>query len=128
MDEPAPASDSKTEPAAAPRLRAPTILIVTAALLVAAAVYQGYHAWIAFDPDDTNHLETPLVLAVAREISDGPSTLYGPFSGSDPLVLIHAPLYYRLAALGAWPLARAGVTPITASLISGRAISCLGML
>ncbi len=39
------------------------------------------------------------MLSVARQLVFGPSELYGPFGGSNPLVLIHAPLYYRAAAL-----------------------------
>jgi hypothetical protein len=93
----------------------------------AAAIYQGYHLTIALDADDTNHLETPLMLAVARQVSAGPGGLYGPFSGTSPLVLIHAPLYYRLAALAAWPLPRPGVDAITAAMIAGRSLSLLGM-
>src|SRR3954447_25656806 len=53
---------------------------LTALLATAAALYLGYHLRIALDPDDTNHLETPLALAVAVQLRDGPSALYGPFS------------------------------------------------
>ena len=108
--------------------RSPVALLTWAALATAALLYLGYHAAIAFGLDDTNHLETTLAMVVARQLRDGPSTLYGPFSGTQPLALIHAPLYYRLAALGAWPLARAGFDPTTAALGSGRALSMLGML
>ena len=111
--------------AARPNLVGRLVLVVP--ILLAALAYQGYHAWIAFDSDDTNHLETPLAMAAARQLADGPSTLYGPFSGSDPLVLIHAPLYYRLVGLAAWPIAKTGVSPVASSLIAGRALSCVGL-
>ena len=100
--------------------------IITLSLAAGAIAYQGHHAWLAFDPDDTNHLETPLLLATARQLADGPATLYGPFSGSDPLVLIHAPLYYRLSALIAWPIAKAGVDPVAASMVAARGLAFLG--
>ncbi|HWE36009.1 MAG TPA: glycosyltransferase family 39 protein [Isosphaeraceae bacterium] len=103
------------------------IWAITLLLGAAAATYQGYHLTIALDADDTNHLETPLLLAVARQATEGPGTLYGPYSGSSPLVLIHAPLYYRLAGLAAWPLTRAGYDAITAALIAGRSLSLLGV-
>jgi hypothetical protein len=103
-------------------------LFVTTFLLAATLAYQGYQAFLAFDLDDTNHLETPLLLATARQLTDGPSTLYGPFSGSDPLVLIHAPLYYRLSGLIAWPLTSIGRSPVLASMIAGRGLSFLGFL
>src|SRR4051812_43943408 len=73
------------------RRRSPLRFAVTVLLLAATLGYQGFQAFWAFEPDDTNHLETPLIAATARQLVDGPSTLYGPFSGSDPLVLIHAP-------------------------------------
>src|SRR4051812_49291063 len=101
---------------------------ITGMLAASAAAYLGYHLAIGLGADDTNHLETPLALAVARQLDDGPGSLYGPFSGSNPLVLIHAPLYYRLAALGAWPLARLGVEATAAALISGRLLALLGLV
>lgn len=106
----------------------PYLPVFALALLLAALAYPGYQALIAFGADDTNHLETPLVLATARQLADGPGTLYGPFSGKDPLVLIHAPLYYRLAGLMAAPIARTGVGSVTASLAAGRALACVGFL
>ena len=102
--------------------------ILASLLILAVLVFQGYQAWIAFDRDDTNHLETPLLLATARQLLDGPSTLYGPFSGTHPLVLIHAPLYYRVVGLAAWPLARMGMEPVVATMIAGRLLSMLGLL
>jgi hypothetical protein len=57
----------------------------------------------------------------------GPWGLYGPFGAQNPLVLIHAPVYYHLAALLAWPFYRAGVDPVWAALAVGRAISFVGL-
>src|SRR5262249_42065806 len=54
---------------------------------------------LAFGKEDTEALESPLLLAVARQLEEGPAGLYGPYGGGNPLVLIHAPLYYRVAAL-----------------------------
>ena len=65
----------------------------------------------------------PASLPVARQITDGPGGLYGPFGGRNPYVLIHAPLYYRLSALLAWPLSRAGLDPVDAARGAGRALS-----
>jgi hypothetical protein len=103
-------------------------IALTALLGLAAALYTGYHLLIALGADDTNHLETPLALAVSRQVTEGPGVLYGPFNGQRPLVLIHAPLYYRLAALGAWPLWLAGLDPYRAALAGGRILSLLGFL
>jgi hypothetical protein len=101
--------------------------LVTAMLGLAAAAYLAYHAWLALGADDTYHLETPLALAVARQLTHGPGDLYGPFGGDDPLVLIHAPLGYRLAGLIAWPIARLGADPVAAALAGGRVLSMLGL-
>ncbi len=109
-------------------LKIPVRILLTVILVASALLYQGYNLTLALDPDDSNHLETPLTLAIARELVRGPGSLYGPFTGENPLVLIHAPLYYRLAALGALPLVRSGVDPAIAAMISGRGLSFLGML
>jgi hypothetical protein len=101
---------------------------LTALLVSSAVVYVGYHLSIAVQADDTNHLETPLGLAVLRELQDGPGTLYGPFSGAQPLVLIHAPLYYRLAALGALQMVALGIEPTAAAFASGRCLSFMAWL
>ena len=45
-----------------------------------------------------------------------------------PLVLIHAPLYYHLAALLAWPLKASGLDSITAARLAGRGLSLIGLL
>lgn len=95
------------------------------ALAAATAIYGGYHLLIGLGIEDTNHLETPLALAVARQVTEGPAYLYGPFDGQRPLVLIHAPLYYRLAGLLCWPMVRLGLDPTAAALAAGRLISLL---
>ncbi len=124
--EPAPIS---TPPETPPRRARPGLAgAITLVLASSVLVYQGYHLGIATELDDTNHLETPLALAVAQQLHDGSSTLYGPYSGAMPLVLIHPPLYYRLAGLLAWPIARLGVDPIASSLYAGRVLSFLGLL
>ena len=51
----------------------------------------------------------------------------GRSAGRNPLVLIHAPLYYHLAALMAWPLVPCGVDPVSAALAAGRSLSFLGL-
>src|SRR4051794_37688270 len=89
---------------------------VTAGLAAPAAVALAFRIGLALGPEDTDALESPLVLPVARQLTEGPWELYGPFGGRNPLVLIHAPLYYRLAALAAWPLARSGLDPVSAAL------------
>ena len=65
------------------------------------------------------------MLSVARQLVSGPGELYGPFGGGNPLVLIHAPLYYRAAGLLAWPMARAGLHPVEAARVAGRLISAV---
>lgn len=105
---------------------AAVVLMILAA--IAAGIYLGYHVAIAFGPDDTNHLETTMAMIVGREVETGPEGLYGPFSGSNPLVLIHAPFYYRIAGLLAYPLFRNRFTAITAALIAGRSLAFLGLL
>ena len=85
-------------------------------------------AGMAFQAQDIEALESPLLLAVAHQIESGPRGLYGPYNGQYPLVLIHAPLYYRLAALVGWAIKRAGTDPLAAALVAGRLISALGFL
>ena len=97
---------------------------VTAFLAVSAAATIGYWTVRAFGEEDTEAMESPLILSVARQFEVyRPWELYGPFSGSNPLVLIHAPLYYRAAALLAWPVARAGLHLFDAARLAGRLIS-----
>ena len=69
-----------------------------------------------------------MILSIARQLVAGPGELYGPFGGRNPLVLIHAPLYYRLAALSAWPIAQTGIHPVIAARLAGRGLSALGLL
>lgn len=102
--------------------------LTTLLLALAAVIYLGYHLAIGLEPDDTWNLETPGALAAADQLIEGPGVLYGPFSGRRPLVLIHAPLYYRLTALAAWPLVRGGITPDRAVLIAGRGLALIGHL
>jgi hypothetical protein len=100
---------------------------VTAALLAGSCALAP---WIilALSREDVEALETPLLLSVARQLEEGPSRLYGPYGVRYPLVLIHAPLYYRLAALAAWPFVSAGFDSISAARVAGRLLSSFGFL
>ena len=69
----------------------------TVVLAVSAAITVGFWLFTALGEADTESLESPLMLSVARQLMVGPGELYGPFGGRNPLVLIHAPLYYRVA-------------------------------
>ncbi|MFI5457589.1 MAG: hypothetical protein ACHRXM_19275 [Isosphaerales bacterium] len=100
---------------------------VTAILAVAAAGAIGIGVLLALRLQDAEALESPLMLSIARQLSSSPWALYGPFGGRNLLVLIHAPLYYHLAALLAWPMVRAGLDPVTAALAAGRSLSMLGL-
>jgi hypothetical protein len=101
---------------------------ITLPLALAAVVLVGFRLMLALGPEDTDPYESPLMLSVARQLVSGPEELYGPFGGGNPLVLIHAPLYYRCAALLAWPMARAGLHPAEAARLAGRAVSALGLV
>jgi hypothetical protein len=101
---------------------------VTAVLLTSAAGAVAALLVVAAGPEDVDPSESPLILSVARQLVAGPWSLYGPFGGRNPLVLIHAPLYYRLAALATWPMTRAGLSPTTSALASGRSLSFLAFL
>ena len=96
--------------------------------MISAAIMVGFWLMHAAGPEDTEALESPLILSVARQLIVGPGELYGPFGGTNPLVLIHAPLYYRLSAMAAWPWARSGVHPVTAARLAGRTLSILGLI
>src|SRR5690349_18737932 len=85
--------------------------LIWGTLALAALAQVGFNAWIGLGPDDSEHLETTRVMAAARQLTDGPSGLYGPYSGANPWVLIQAPLYYRLTGLAAWPLVVQGQDP-----------------
>jgi hypothetical protein len=101
---------------------------LTVVLGLAAVLAIGFGILLLLSREDSESLESPLLLAVARQLYAGPWELYGPYNAANLLVLIHAPFYYHLAALLAWPLARLGIESITASLIAGRALSFLGLL
>jgi hypothetical protein len=101
---------------------------VTIALAVAAAVTVGFGIVLALDRADSEALESPLLLAITHQLRAGPWELYGPYWAGNHLVLIHAPFYYHLSALLAWPLARLGVDPISAALIAGRSLSFMGLV
>jgi hypothetical protein len=112
-----------------PNRRAITRLSVWVTIaLIAGASALGASLTLALKAEDIEAIESPLLLAVARQLDNGPCSLYGPYDGHHPLVLIHAPLYYRLAALAALPLRHAGLTSITAALVGGRSLSSLGFL
>jgi hypothetical protein len=101
---------------------------ITATLFIAAAVAVASGIWLSAGPADTEPLESPLLLSVARQLDLGPWGLYGPYGRQNPLVLIHAPLYYHFAAILAWPLHTAGLDAITAARLAGRALSFAGLL
>jgi hypothetical protein len=90
----------------------------------------SFIAWVAmaFSREDIEAIESPLALVVARQLESSAGGIYGPYGRGNPRVLIHAPLYYRLATVAAWPLWRAGFDPVTASLAAGRLLSALGFL
>jgi hypothetical protein len=103
-------------------------------LALGATLVAGYDAWIGLDSDDSDNLETTLIMVAARQFTLGVGALYGPYSGTNPGVLIQAPLYYRLTGLLAWPaVAVLGANPVAACLVAGRLISvaaflaCLGV-
>ena len=98
---------------------------VTTALVLSACTMIPWLC-MAFARDDVEASESPWILAVARQLTNGPRELYGPFGGDNPLVLIHAPLYYRAAAVCAWPMTRAGLSPLHAARVAGRALSVIG--
>ena len=102
--------------------------LVVLSLAAAAAIYLGYHLGLLTDPGDTGRLETTLALSVRYQIENGPGSLYGPFTSRNPLVLIHAPLYYRLGALLAWSQTKMGWDPLAAAMASGRLISASGTM
>ena len=103
-------------------------VLIPALLGAAAACYFGHQVACGLDRTDSGYLETPLTCSLAGQLVAGPGVLYGPFSGTNPTVLIHAPLYYRLAGLAAWPLTAAGWDAVTAALIAGRGLSLLAVL
>lgn len=101
---------------------------ITSAIAITAVIAIGYWSVRSLSAADTEAMESPLMMAVARQLTAGPRELYGPYSGTNPLVLIHAPLYYRVAGLVAWPMWRAGLHPVVAAQVAGRLISVMGLL
>ncbi len=108
-------------------IRAGTSSWVTLCLILGAGSFIACAA-MALSSEDVEAVESPLALIVARQLESSGGGLYGPYGKENPLVLIHAPLYYRLAAFSAWPLWRAGFDPVTASLTAGRFLSAIGFL
>jgi hypothetical protein len=100
---------------------------VTVVLSASAAVAVVFGVSLAVSPVDSERLESVLMLPVARQLLHGPFELYGPFSASNRLVIIHAPLYYHMSALLAWPLYRGGLDHVLAALAAGRVLSFLGL-
>jgi hypothetical protein len=100
---------------------------VTLVLSVSAACAMAFGLFQALGAGDTEAYESPLMLSVARQLVRGPWELYGPFGRDNPLVLIHSPLYYHLAALLAWPIKHEGLDPISAARLAGRLLSLVGL-
>ena len=100
-----------------------TLLLATAAILTT-----GYWAWRGVAEWDTEAMESPLILSLASQYTEGPGRLYGPFYERNHLVLIHAPLYYRAAAIVGWPLLRGGFPTIEAARLAGRGLSAISLL
>jgi hypothetical protein len=92
-------------------------------IAASAALYVGHELSNGLGRADSGYLETPLALALAGQLRDGFGTLYGPFTGSRPLVLIHAPLYYRLVGVAAWPFVSSGLDVLSTCLVAGRFFS-----
>ncbi|WZO97218.1 hypothetical protein EP7_004241 [Isosphaeraceae bacterium EP7] len=119
------AADAHEAPSGRTRARRRiAVPLVLAALTAAAAVYMGYHCFsIGPSLEDSNILETVLIRSLGSQFLLGPGALYGPFTSDHPWVLIHAPLYYRLAGLMAWPAIIRGVDVDLASLYAGRILA-----
>jgi hypothetical protein len=117
----------KRLPAEKGRARAAAMAWVTLMLALGAGALAPWLV-LALGEEDTEALESPLALAVVHQLKKGPGELYGTYDGRNPLVLIHAPLYYRLAALVAWPMARLGLQPVAAALVAGRLLSVIGLV
>jgi Dolichyl-phosphate-mannose-protein mannosyltransferase len=115
-------------PSANERPRRWVSALVTAVLSISAASATAFGLYLAMGARDTEVFESPLMLSVARQLLVGPWGLYGPFGRQNPLVLIHAPLYYHLAALLAWPLNSVGLDPISAGRFAGRLLSFIGLV
>ena len=101
---------------------------ITLVFGISAVFAVGFGVTLILGREDNEALESPLLLSVARQLIAGPWELYGPFGARNPLVLIHAPLYYHTAALAAWPLTRLGLDPISAARLAGRFLSFAGLV
>ena len=115
----------------APRLLRPRLARPILGLLAFAAIaYFGYAIGLGLSPGDAGPFETVLARAVAGHFDPeiGPGRFYGPFSGANPSVLMHAPLYYRAVALASWPFVAIGTDPLSTVLYVGRALALLGAL
>jgi hypothetical protein len=102
-----------------------------ALLALAVAIQVGYYVFIGVQSGDVGPFETVLARAVAGhfEPGAGPGRFYGPYDGGYPSVVMHAPFYYRLVALLAWPFVAAGFDGLNCALVAGRLVSvCAGML
>lgn len=97
-------------------------------LIASAVVYQLFNAWIGLGANDTENLESTLVYVAAGQFDLGPGSLYGPFSGLNPHVVIQAPLYYRLTWIAAKPLVALGIDRVAATLAAGRILSYLALI
>ena len=102
--------------------------MVTGILALSAILYLAFLIRLALGSDDAGRFETTLAMSVSSQFDHGPGHLYGPYTATNHLVLIHAPLYYRLAALLAWPLIGLNVPALTASFVAGRLISIVATL
>jgi hypothetical protein len=111
-----------------PPPRLPLPRAIAGLLAFAAIVHLGYQLAIGLDPTDVGPFETVLAQAVAGHFEPGvgPGGFYGPFEGENHSVLMHAPLYYRLVALAAWPAVALGAEPLAAVLYAGRWLAFLG--
>lgn len=100
---------------------------ITSVLAVSAIFAVGFGVALIVGQEDNEAVESPLMMSVAHQLMAGPWELYGPFGAQNPLVLIHAPLYYHAAALAAWPLTRLGLDPISAARLAGRSLAFAGL-
>ena len=102
--------------------------VIVGSIAAAALVYAGSVLMLGMRHEDIGRLETPFAFSVAMQVEHGPGLLYGPYERGNHLVIIHAPLYYRLAAIGASFLHRCGVEPVAASFVAGRLLSLGAMI
>jgi hypothetical protein len=101
---------------------------ISGILIATTVVSIGCLVWLACSPEDTDASESPLAMALARQLDQGPKDFYGPYGGENPFVLIHAPLYYLVATLAALPLKYAGLDAVNSALVGGRSLSLLSFV